>query len=102
MMNTAATVTHIIAEQAGRDVGGVTSDKRLVADLLLDSLERIEIVMALEEHFGLVINDADAQRCVTVADCVELVERLLLTGACADPPGNAVVSGAVGIQSIES
>lgn len=83
MMTTAATVAHIIAEQAGRDVGAVTPDKRLVADLLLDSLERIELVMALEEHFDLVIDAAAAEACVTVGDCVALVERLLPTPACA-------------------
>lgn len=92
MMNTAATVTHmvthIIAEQAGRDVSAVTPDKLLVADLLLDSLERIELVMALEEHFDLVIDDTAAEACVTVGDCIALVERLQPTPACARD-GNA-------------
>ena len=83
MMNTAATVTHIIAEQLGCDVSAVTPDKLLVADLLLDSLERIELVMALEEHFDLVIDDTAAEACITVADCIALVDRLLPTPACA-------------------
>ena len=67
------TVTRIIAEQLGRDVGAVTPDKRLVADLLIDSLERIEIVMAIEDHFSLVIDDDAAEQCLTVGDCIALV-----------------------------
>lgn len=44
------------------------------ADLLIDSLDMIEILMMVELDFGISINDEDAEKCKTVGEFVELVE----------------------------
>lgn len=77
MKNTAEIVTHIIAEHLGLDDEQVTPERSLI-DLGADSLDEIEIVILMEDEFGLLIDDEQADKCHTAQDCIELVERLLL------------------------
>lgn len=62
-----------IAEQLGLEDSSVTPEKNLVTDLGADSLDTIELVMAIEDEFNLEIPDEDAEKCVTVQDVINYV-----------------------------
>ena len=64
MSDIEARVKKIIAEQLGVEEGQVTSEKAFVADLGADSLDTVELVMALEDEFGIEIPDDSA---ITIA-----------------------------------
>lgn len=63
-------VRGIIIEQLGVDEEEVTPTASFVDDLGADSLDQVELVMALEEEFKLEINDEDAEKIKTVQDAV--------------------------------
>ena len=67
-------VKHIIVEQLGVDEDEVKAESSFVDDLGADSLDVVELVMALEEEFGLEIGDEDAEKLTTVKQVVEYVE----------------------------
>ena len=69
-------VVTAIAEQLGMETSGVTPEKNFHHDLGSDSLDDIEIVMALEDEFDLEIGDEDAEKCNTVQDAINLIVRL--------------------------
>lgn len=77
MSDTATRVTKIIAEQFGVEESVVTPEKNIVSDLGADSLDTIELVMALEDEFGLEIADEEADKVVTVQEAIDLVTRML-------------------------
>jgi len=68
-------VTRIIVEQLGLEASEVKPGASFVDDLGADSLDRVELVMALEEAFGVEITDADAEKIVTVEDAVEYIQK---------------------------
>lgn len=55
----------------------IKDHERFVADLGFDSLDQIEMVMEMESEFEIEISDEDAEKVQTIADAVELVERLV-------------------------
>jgi acyl carrier protein len=66
-------VCQLIAEQLGtRDF---TMDSEIVADLDADSLDVIELTIALEENFGIQISDEEAEKLTTVGDVIEYIEK---------------------------
>ena len=67
-------VKHIIVEQLGVDEDEVKPQASFVDDLGADSLDVVELVMALEEEFGLEISDEDAERLVTVQQAIEYIQ----------------------------
>lgn len=69
-------VIDLIAEQAGVDAKVIRMDDLIESNLGMDSLDKIELVMALEEEFEVEISDEQAEKCMTVADVVALVDRL--------------------------
>ena len=73
-MAVADKVKSIIVEQLGVDDEEVTVDASFVDDLGADSLDTVELVMALEEEFGLEIPDEDADKITRVKEATEYVE----------------------------
>ena len=67
-------VKKIIAEQLGVEEDEVTSEASFVEDLGADSLDTVELVMALEEEFGIEIPDEDAEKITRVKEAIEYIE----------------------------
>ncbi len=67
-------VKEIIVEQLGVDAAQVTESARFVEDLSADSLDTVELVMALEEEFSLEIPDEDAEKITSVGDAVNYIK----------------------------
>ena len=65
----------IIVEQLGVDDEEVTPTASFVEDLNADSLDLVELIMSLEEEFGMEISDEDAERIQKVSDAVEYIEE---------------------------
>ncbi|HHT91107.1 MAG: acyl carrier protein [Bacillota bacterium] len=70
-------VKTIVVEQLGISYTEVTPDASFVEDLGADSLDVVELVMALEEEFDLTISDEEASRIATVRDAVEYITEQL-------------------------
>ena len=68
-------VKKIIVEQLGVAEASVTMEASFIDDLGADSLDIVELVMALEEEFDMEIPDADAEKVVTVGDVVEYIKE---------------------------
>ena len=66
-------VKHIIVEQLGVDAEEVKAEASFVDDLGADSLDVVELVMALEEEFGLEISDEDAEKLASVNQAVKYI-----------------------------
>ena len=78
-MTTATTtferVKKIVVEQLSVDEKEVTAQASFQADLGADSLDTVELVMALEEEFSLEISDEDAEKIATVQDAVNYIDQ---------------------------
>jgi acyl carrier protein len=70
-------IRKIIVDQLGVDESEVTEDASFVDDLGADSLDTVELVMALEEEFGIEIPDEDAEKIITVGDAVKYIDSKL-------------------------
>lgn len=68
-------VKEIIIEQLGVEGDNITSDSSFIDDLGADSLDIVELIMALEEEFDLEIPDAEAEKVSTVNDVVEYIAQ---------------------------
>jgi acyl carrier protein len=68
-------VRQIIADQLGVKKEEVTDNAKFVDDLGADSLDTVELVMALEEEFGVEIPDEDAEKLSTVGDALRYIEE---------------------------
>ena len=68
-------VKKIIAEQLGVEEDEVTSEASFVEDLGADSLDTVELVMALEEEFGIEIPDEDAEKILTVGKALDYIKE---------------------------
>ena len=68
-------VKGIIVEQLGVAENSVTLEASFIDDLGADSLDIVELVMALEEEFNIEIPDADAEKVVTVGDVVDYIKE---------------------------
>ena len=67
-------VKHIIVEQLGVDEDEVKPDASFVDDLGADSLDVVELVMALEEEFEMEISDEDAEKLATVKQAIDYIQ----------------------------
>ena len=77
MENIEEKVKEIIADRLGVDPDEVTPDASFIEDLGADSLDTVELVMALEEEFGIEIPDEDAENIKTVGDAIEYIKNHL-------------------------
>ena len=68
-------VKNIIIEQLGVTETSVTLDASFIDDLGADSLDIVELIMALEEEFDIEIPDSDAEKVVTVSDVVDYIKE---------------------------
>lgn len=68
-------VKEITVEQLGAEEDAVTMDASFVNDLEADSLDIVELMMALEEEFDIEIPDEDAEKISTVGDAVEYINE---------------------------
>ena len=67
-------VKKIVVEQLGVNADQITPEAKFIEDLGADSLETVELVMALEEEFGNEIPDEQAEKLTTVGDVIRYVE----------------------------
>ncbi len=74
MSNVEQQVKAIVAEQLGVKLEQVTNNASFVDDLGADSLDTVELVMALEEEFETEIPDEDAEKITTVQQAIDYVE----------------------------
>ena len=70
-------VREIIVEQLNVDESEVTIDTHLMKDLEADSLDAVEIIMAIEDEYGIETPDEDAEKFQSVSDLVKFVEANL-------------------------
>ena len=68
-------VKKIIAEQLGVEDDEVTPEASFVDDLGADSLDTVELVMALEEEFGIEIPDEEAEKILTVQQAIDYIKE---------------------------
>jgi acyl carrier protein len=68
-------VQSIVAEQLGVEPEKVVPEAEFVADLNADSLDLVELIMTLEEEFGIEISDEEAEKIVKVSDALEFIEE---------------------------
>ncbi|MBE6447355.1 MAG: acyl carrier protein [Alphaproteobacteria bacterium] len=73
--NIAGKVKEIIAEKLDVDSSKVVDEARFIDDLGADSLDTVELVMALEEEFGIEISNEEGQNIVSVKDAISFVEN---------------------------
>ena len=73
--NTYDRLKKIIVEQLGVDEADVKPEASFVDDLNADSLDLVELIMSLEEEFGMEISDEDAEKIKSVGDAQEYIEE---------------------------
>ena len=69
-------VRDIIVEQLGVKPDQVTPEAKFIEDLGADSLDTVELIMALEEEFGIEVPDEQAEKLQTVGDVIKYIEDL--------------------------
>jgi acyl carrier protein len=68
-------ITDIITDQLGLDPSDVTPEAKIIEDLGADSLDAVELVMAVEEEFDIEISDEEAKDLKTVKDILDHVKK---------------------------
>ncbi|MCG6919423.1 MAG: acyl carrier protein [Deltaproteobacteria bacterium] len=70
-------IVQIIAKQLGIEEGDVSAQSSVVEDLGADSLDVVELIMALEEEFDLEIPDTEAEKIINVQNIIDYMENAL-------------------------
>jgi acyl carrier protein len=73
-------VKKIVVDQLGVEENQVTKEAKFIEDLGADSLDTVELVMALEEEFKLEIPDDEAEKLTTVGQVIDYIEKQQTTG----------------------
>ena len=76
IMSTFGKVRDILAEQFEIDPSEITLDTNIIDDIGADSLDIVELIMAVEDNYGISINDEDAAGLTTVGKIVDYLERI--------------------------
>jgi len=76
MSDIEAKVKEIIVEQLGVNADQVNAEAKMIEDLGADSLDAVELVMAIEEEFGIEIPDDEAEKLTAVGDITSYVEKV--------------------------
>ena len=79
-MSVETRVKEIIVEQLGVNESEVTPEAKFVDDLGADSLDLVELVMALEEEYNIEISDEDAEKILTVGNAIEYIQNHVAQG----------------------
>lgn len=66
-------VKELVASQLGKSEDEVTPESSFIEDLGADSLDLVELIMSMEDEYGLEISDEDAEKIVTVKDAVQFI-----------------------------
>ena len=67
----------ILVEQLGIAIEDITMDTHIINDLGADSLDLVELIMALEDEFNLIVTDEAARELYTVREISEFIEKLI-------------------------
>ncbi len=70
-------VKAVVVEKLGVEADQVTPEARFIEDLNADSLDIVELIMGLEDEFGLEISDEEAETIQTVGDAIKFIESKL-------------------------
>ncbi len=73
--NVSSKIKKMVADHLGVEETKVTEDASFIDDLGADSLDTVELVMALEEEFGSEISDSEAEKILTVGDAIKFIEN---------------------------
>ena len=68
-------IKELLSNQLNVEADKITAESKIVEDLGADSLDVVELLMTLEEECGIVVNDEDAVKIVTVGDIVDLINN---------------------------
>ncbi|HSG30278.1 MAG TPA: acyl carrier protein [Thermodesulfobacteriota bacterium] len=66
-------VKKMVAAQLGKDEDEISPESSFIEDLGADSLDLVELIMSMEDEFGLEISDEDAESIVTVQDAINFI-----------------------------
>ena len=75
MSDIEAKVKEIIVEQLGVNADQVTREAKMIEDLGADSLDAVELVMAIEEEFEIEVPDEEAEKLASIGDIIDHVEK---------------------------
>ena len=76
-MNVKEEIINLLCEKLGFEQIEITEDKDIVNDLGADSLDMVEVVMGIEEKYGIKIDDREVDDIKTVGDLIERAEKLV-------------------------
>ena len=69
-------VSKMLADQLGIDASSIKPEQEVVKDLGADSLDVVELMMALEDEYGITLPESDVENVKTVQDIVDMMEKL--------------------------
>jgi acyl carrier protein len=75
MSDTLEQVKAVVADKLGAEAEEITEDTRFQEDLEADSLDLVELIMALEDEYSIQISDEDAQEIRSIKDAVAYIEK---------------------------
>lgn len=74
-LSTEQHIKEVIAEKLGIPITKITPQKNLVEDFSTDSLDQVELIMAFEDEFDIIIPDEDAEKLKTVNNVIQYIEE---------------------------